>query len=207
MSGAGGAEVGGSVAVTEDAVAVGVAVADEEFGSGGGEVDERHVKLLGHEFHLVRIVHRVVGNRYFLVCLDAVGGEDRELVAEVVAAVALDGVAGEVHAAYGGNEDGGASCRAAFVDIFAEIFLVGAARGGAAVVGGGCGSGVADRGVVGFEFVAVHAGGLLVVVGELNHYIVAGLELLFNRGPVSGFFIETLARCSVFATVVHLNAF
>ena len=83
-------EVCGAVAVEEKGVRLGVAIFLIEFLCGGGEVDKRHIHRVGHEFHLVGIVHRVIRLGNTLVRNDTVGGEFREVVAKVVAAVTAD---------------------------------------------------------------------------------------------------------------------
>ena len=129
--------------------------------------------------------------------LDARCSEQREVVAQVVTAVAADGAAREIFAADGAYEHRSGTEGACLFNIFAQIFLIGSAGSGAAIVGGiGLGL-VAYALVVGFNLVAVHAVVLLVVVCKLYQHVVAGLYLLL------GLLIETLAARATLGTVVH----
>ena len=85
--------MGAALLVAENIVALLVAVAKIEVLGGGGHVDEGHVELLCHEFHLVHVVHGVVRGGHLLIAEHAVGSELLELVAQVVLSGAADGVA------------------------------------------------------------------------------------------------------------------
>ena len=147
---------------------------------------------------MVVFAHLVAGG--VLAVLD-----EAEVVAEVVAAVSANRVSGEVFPAYRTHQYRCGPQGARFIDILAQVFLVGAACRGSAVVGGVCLGVVADALVVCLQFVAVASAALLVVVGKLNEHVVAGLYLLLDRLPVWGFHIEALAAGSVLGTVVHRN--
>ena len=198
--GACGVEVGGTLAVEQLFVAFGVAITLVERGGGAGQVDKLHALLLGELLHVVDVVHGVVGGGQALLLLDAVGGEQREGVAQVVAAVTANLAIGEITAADGSHEHGDGALGLHLVHHLAQPLLV-SDRGSGATRFNSVGLGGHALGdVVVVEFIAVHALYLLVVVGELDEHVVARLDVWFCVLPE---FLVAAARVATALCIVH----
>ena len=161
-----------------------VAIALVELLRGCGEVDVGNALLLRQLLHVVGIVHGVVVGRHALVGQYAVGRKHRELVAEIVAAVAANGtVAVEIAAAHRTDEYGMGALCLDFFDDFPQPRLIGCGRHGAAAVKAGGLACHALRDVVVVDLVAIHAVDLLIVVGKLDKHVVAGLHIVLGVLP------------------------